>query len=685
MPRLLLCSFMLVALVCDDAGALQQCGELQANTYVAGVQSAPAVAVDGAGQFVVVWTSDGSAGTDTDDRSIHAQRYDAAGTALGAELQVNTYTTGRQSSPAVAIDTTGRTLVVWDSAGSPSTDTAGLSIQARGFDGAGLPLGAQFQVNDHTTGTQRDPRIVADDDGGFLVVWESDGSPGTDGDSFSVQARRVTVLGPSAAQFQVNAYTTSYQVDPDVGRDGSDGFVVTWVSYGSVGTDDDSTSIQARHLDAAAAPVGGDFQVNGYTTSYQDYPRVGATAAGGFVVTWRSDGSAGGDTDYGSIQARRYDATATPLGAQFQVNVLTTGEQREAAVVGDGAGGFLIAWDADGSVGDDADGWSIQGRRYDATGAPTGGQFQVDQFTTGSQYSPAAAGDGTGRFVVSWRSTVGSGSDPSDAVQVARLDDTSCTTPTSTTSTSSTTSSSSTSTTTSVPSSSTTTSVPSTSSSTVVSTSTSVSSSSSSSTSSSLPQASTSTSTSTVTSTSATTPPSSSSTSTTTATTVTSSTRPDELLSAKKLILVEGRRSRGGRGMVRSRDPALGLRRGPGSPDDPTLVGGSMRIVSLAGAFDVGADLPAAGWKPTKRGYRYRAPDGVRVRLMPGKRLKLRIKGAEFPLGTVPPMPVVVVLRLGEQRLCFEFVDGTLNAKGTKLVAREAERPSSCNEPPPAP
>lgn len=661
MTRVLYASAVLVVLLGGSADALEQCGEVQANTYVTGAQTAPAVAMDSGGRFVVVWTSDGSADTDTDDRSIHAQRYDAAGMPVGGELQVNTYTTGRQSSPAVAIDTSGRMLVVWDSAGSPSTDTAGLSIQARGFDAAGTPLGAQFQVNDHTTGTQRDPRLVADNDGGFLVVWESDGSPGTDTDSFSVQARRVSVLGPSASQFQVNAYTTSYQVDPDVGRDGSDGFVVTWVSYGSAGTDNDSTSIQARRLDAAATPVGGDFQVNGYTASYQDYPRVAATGPGGFVVAWRSDGSAGGDTDYGSIQARRYDPTATPLGAQFQVNVFTTGEQRQVAVAADGAGGFLAAWDSDGSAGGDTDGWSIQGRRYDGGGVPVGGQFQVDQFTTGSQYVPAAAGDGAGRFVVAWRSTVGSGTDPVDAVQVTRLDDTSCTTPTSTTST---------------------TSSSSTSSSSITSSSTSTS------TSSSVPPGSTSTSTSTVTSTSATAPPSSSTstttTSTTTATSVTSSTRPDELLTARKLTLVERRRSRGGRGTVRSRDPALGLGRGPNSPDDPTLVGGSMRIVSLAGAFDVGAALPAAGWKATKRGYRYRAPDGVRVRLTPGRRLKLRITGPDFPLGGVPPTPVVVVLRLGEQRLCFEFVEGTLNAKGTRLVAREAPRPSSCDEPPPA-
>ena len=80
--------------------------EFQVNTFTMGGQGSSyyflehntAVAMAPNGTFVVVWGSyadyqDGSYG------SVHGQRYDAAGVRLGAEFQVNTYTTGYQFGP----------------------------------------------------------------------------------------------------------------------------------------------------------------------------------------------------------------------------------------------------------------------------------------------------------------------------------------------------------------------------------------------------------------------------------------------------------------------------------------------------------------------------------------------------------------------------------------------------------
>ena len=63
------------------------------------------------------------------------------------------------------------------------------------------------------------------------------------------------------------------------------------------------------------APLGGQFQVNTYTTSNRFGPAVTGDGAGNFVVVWESDGSAGSDTSGDSIQAQRYDSSGTPLGA----------------------------------------------------------------------------------------------------------------------------------------------------------------------------------------------------------------------------------------------------------------------------------------------------------------------------------------------------------------------------------
>ncbi len=49
-----------------------------------------------------------------------------------------------------------------------------------------------------------------------------------------------------------------------------------------------------------------DVQVNTFTTSNQRWPSVALGAGGDFVVVWDSDGSAGTDTWYFSIQGQRY-------------------------------------------------------------------------------------------------------------------------------------------------------------------------------------------------------------------------------------------------------------------------------------------------------------------------------------------------------------------------------------------
>ena len=79
-------------------------------------------------------------------------------------------------------------------------------------------------------------------------------------------------------------------------------------------------------------PVGSEFQVNSYTTGHQGPGRVATDSQGNFVVVWTSYGSSGTDTDLSSIQAQRYDASGTPEGGQFQVNSYTTYYQSEPVV-----------------------------------------------------------------------------------------------------------------------------------------------------------------------------------------------------------------------------------------------------------------------------------------------------------------------------------------------------------------
>ena len=386
--------------------------EFQVNTYTTSYQYDPAVAMDADGDFVVVWESVGSSGTDSDSYSIQAQRYNSSGVAQGGQFQVNTYTTSQQVDATVAMDADGDFVVAWRSDGSSGTDTDSLSIQAQRYDSFGAALGSQFQVNTITSSYQTDPMIAMDADGDFVVAWRSEGSSGTDTDSRSIQAQRYNSSGlAQSGQFQVNTYTTGSQHGPAIAMDADGDFVVAWWSDGSSGTDTDGTSIQAQRYNSSGVPQSGEFQVNSYTTNSQAFPAIAMDLDGGFVVAWRSDGSSGADTDSLSIQAQRYNSSGIPQSGQFQVNTYTTGRQSQVAVAMDANGDFVVAWQSKGSSGSDIDDDSVQARRYLADGTATGLQFQVNTYTTGSQALPALTMDADGDLVMAWHSEGSSGTD----------------------------------------------------------------------------------------------------------------------------------------------------------------------------------------------------------------------------------------------------------------------------------
>src|SRR6188768_3182469 len=91
---------------------------------------------------------------------------------FGDESLVNTYTTNTQSSSAIAVDNSGNYVIVWQSNGQ---DGSSSGIYGQRYNAAGNRLGNEFRVNTTTTNFQGSPDIWLNDNGGFVVVWVSDG------------------------------------------------------------------------------------------------------------------------------------------------------------------------------------------------------------------------------------------------------------------------------------------------------------------------------------------------------------------------------------------------------------------------------------------------------------------------------------------------------------------------------
>src|SRR5262245_19375021 len=213
---------LLLTLVASARAQTPAGPDFRVNAFTTGHQRYPSLASDAAGAFVVVWSSDGQDGS---AMGVFGRRFAADGSPGGGEFQVNTYTTSNQSFPHVASDAAGNFVVVWESNGQ---DGSAAGVFGRLFDANGSPVTAEFAVNTFTPGVQAEPRPAFTANGGFVVVWESyfqDGTiSGIFGQRFDGAGSRV---GP---EFQVATYTTGGEYLPTIGSDAAGNFVVAWES-----------------------------------------------------------------------------------------------------------------------------------------------------------------------------------------------------------------------------------------------------------------------------------------------------------------------------------------------------------------------------------------------------------------------------------------------------------------------
>jgi len=328
--------------------------EFQVNTFTAGDQEKPAVAMGGDGRFVVLWKSalqDGYQG------GIYAQLYDANGDPLGDEFLVNSEVRSEQTNPAVVMGDDGRFIAVWQ---SWDQDGSWDGIFCQRYDANGGPVDDEFQVNTYTDHSQGTPVVDMGDDGRFVVVWNSDGQ---DGDDMGIYGQLYDgAAAPVGGEFRVNETTSAIQRNPDVAM-GADGFFL--VVWQSVGQDGYAAGIFARQYNASGSPQGPEFLVNSYVNGNQWDASVAMDADGQFLVVWQSDGQ---DGDAAGIFGQRYDGDASVVGEEFQINLVTVGYQTDPALAMADNGRFVVVWRSGSSQDGDGDGvfgalYSIDGLR----------------------------------------------------------------------------------------------------------------------------------------------------------------------------------------------------------------------------------------------------------------------------------------------------------------------------------
>ena len=299
-----------------DAHGVARGSQFLVNQTTLYDQGTPAIAaVDGG--FVVTWASQYQ--DDGGSYGVYARRYANDGSPSGAEFAVNSTVSGNQNEPAIAAFDGGGFVVVWRSEGQ---DGSGGGVYAQRFDAAGAALGGEFRVNTTTDFSQADPHVAVLADGSFVVVWADDGSH--DGSGYAVYAQRFDAGGTRlGGEFLVNSVTLGSQYQPAVTALASGGFVVSWYNdYYDASGSGSAADVYVREYAADGSPVGAEVKVNSPSGSYYQYePAIAHLGSDNFVVVWRSDGQDGSNAGiyqqlFGSA-AELVRGNAAPVLADF--------------------------------------------------------------------------------------------------------------------------------------------------------------------------------------------------------------------------------------------------------------------------------------------------------------------------------------------------------------------------------
>lgn len=200
-------------------------------------------------------------------------------------------------------------------------------------------------------------------------------------------ANGVGLSGPASSEYS-----------PAIAADGAGGAIVTWQDF-RTGTAD----IYAQRINASGTP---QWTLNGVVISADGWETNGqivSDGASGAIVTWHrlisSEEFPNSDTD---LYVQRVDANGTvqwtPDGTPISTAV---GNQSSSTLIPDGFGGAIVAWE-DSLVGGSTN-YDIRGQRVDASGtvqwAPGGIAVSAAE---NEQRRPAIIPDGSGGAIVAW-------------------------------------------------------------------------------------------------------------------------------------------------------------------------------------------------------------------------------------------------------------------------------------------
>jgi hypothetical protein len=310
---------------------------------------------------------------------IYTQRVNSNGDVLWTSGGVAICTGGYLSSPALGSDNTGEAIIAWRDKRHGNWD-----IYAQRVNEDGEILWSLEGVTVCTTVTmQSAPSLTGDGAEGAIITWK---------ENADIHAQRVDSSGSVLWVVDGVAISTAHtsQSCPVIVKDGSGGAIIAWEDNRN-----DNCDIYAQRIDGSGAV---SWITDGIAvctaTDDQSYPSMINDGSGGAIITWQDNRN--GNLD---IYAQRIGDNGMCQWTADGITVTTAEfDQSSPVIVSDDSGGAIIAWE-DWHVGTE----DIYAQRMNGNGQTLWAQNGVAISTAwGDQHSPAIIGDGSGGAILAW-------------------------------------------------------------------------------------------------------------------------------------------------------------------------------------------------------------------------------------------------------------------------------------------
>ncbi|CAM5301030.1 Calx-beta domain-containing protein [Thauera mechernichensis] len=305
----------------------------------------------------------------------------------------------------VIVQPDGKILVVGESWGGQDSDFALVRFNTDGtLDSTfGADIGdqhspilisgnAEFQIDAWSQGYQINPAGASSVNGASLVVWQSRGQ---DGDGWGVYGRVLHGGVPFGPEIRISQTSSGDQLAPSVTalKDGS--FLVVWL---------DRVEVRGVFVSSDGVLTGDQFIVPGSSTLRPNendslglaHPVAHELASGEIVISWHTSPFTATHSD---VVFSIIDRDLSVVAESIVANVTLSNYQNYPHIFSSSEGGFGLIWQ---SVNQDGPGLDIFLRLYNAQGVPIGSETRVNQSVYGNQTIGGIAQAIDGAVLVVW-------------------------------------------------------------------------------------------------------------------------------------------------------------------------------------------------------------------------------------------------------------------------------------------